>query len=76
VKYLVIYHWSERNWSAWAPDVPGCVATGATKEEVRERMREALASHFAGMREDGDLMPEPSGVWAEELDVELPLVPV
>ena len=72
MKYFVVFEWAGTNWSAYAPDVPGCVATGVTKEEVRRMMREALEFHFEGMREDGDQIPEPSGVWAEELEVEVP----
>lgn len=49
------------NYSAWSPDLPGCVATGDTIEEVEDRMREAIALHLEGMAEDGDPIPEPSG---------------
>ena len=49
------------NYSAWSPEVPGCVATGATIEECVARMHEALAGHFEVMREHGEAIPEPSG---------------
>jgi predicted RNase H-like HicB family nuclease len=50
-----------------APDLPGCVATGATREEVEERMREAIRMHLDGMMEDGLEIPEPSS-FAEYID--------
>ena len=49
------------NYSAWSPDVLGCVATGDTLEEVEREMLEALAFHLEGMAEDGLPLPEPSG---------------
>ena len=57
--YLVVIEKAGNNWSGYLPDVPGCVATGATPEEVRERLREALAIHLEGLREDGLPVPEP-----------------
>jgi len=72
VKYLVIYEWADTNWSAYAPDIPGCVATGATKDEVRREMREALAFHFQGMRYDGEPLPE-SKAWAENVEIDVPV---
>ena len=58
--YAVIYERGPRNWSAYVPDLPGCVATGATREDVERRMREAIAFHLDGMREDGEPIPEPT----------------
>jgi predicted RNase H-like HicB family nuclease len=49
------------NYSAWSPDLPGCVATGETLEEVEGEMREAITFHLEGMAEDGDPLPKPSG---------------
>ncbi len=48
----------EENYGATALDYPGCVAVGKTIEEVKERMREALAMHLEGMLEDGEELPE------------------
>ena len=56
-RYLVIIEEADGNYSAYAPDLPGCVATGRTREETEERMREAIAFHLEGLREDG--MPAP-----------------
>lgn len=52
----------KRNFSAYLPDLPGCVATGKTLEEVRQRMREAIELHLAGMREDGLPIPKPTSL--------------
>lgn len=49
------------NYSAFSPDVMGCVATGDTIEACVQEMRSALAFHLEGMREDGEAIPEPSG---------------
>ncbi len=60
-KYLVLIEGGPpTNYSAWSPDVLGCVATGQTIEDVKREMREALAFHLAGMVEDGIPLPEPS----------------
>ena len=59
-EYAVVYEWGPRNWSAYVPDLPGCIATGKTREETERRMREAIAMHLEGMREDGDPIPEPT----------------
>ena len=48
------------NFSAYAPDLPGCVATGTSIDEVQREMREAIELHLEGMREDGDPIPQPS----------------
>jgi len=49
------------NYSAWSPDLPGCVATGESVEEVEREMRAAIAFHLEGIAEDGGAIPEPSG---------------
>lgn len=49
------------NYSAWSPDLLGCVAVGDTLEEVETEMRSAIAFHLEGMAADGDPIPEPSG---------------
>lgn len=60
MRYLVIYEKAESNWAAYSPDVPGCVATGQTKEETAQNMREALEFHLDGLRKDGLPIPEGS----------------
>ena len=61
-KYLIVVEKTHGNLSAFCPDLPGCVATGATQTEVEDRMREAIRMHIEGMREDGEPIPEPSSV--------------
>ena len=61
-RYLVVIEKTPNNLSAYSPDLPGCVATGATREEVEKRMREAIQMHIDGMKEDGLEIPEPSSV--------------
>ena len=61
-RYLILIEGGPpSNYSAWSPDVPGCVATGATVEEVEREMRGALALHLEGLHADGEPLPEPSG---------------
>jgi predicted RNase H-like HicB family nuclease len=62
MRYAMIIEMGKRNYSAYLPDLPGCVATGETIEEVRQRMREAIELHLAGMREDGLPIPEPTSL--------------
>lgn len=59
-KYLVVIERAGRNFSAFSPDLPGCVATGDSREETLERMREAIALHLRGLEEDGLEIPQPS----------------
>ena len=58
MRYAMIIETGQQNYSAYLPDLPGCIATGKTIEEVRQRMREAIELHIAGMREDGLPIPE------------------
>lgn len=60
MRYAVVIEKSETGFSAYLPDLPGCVATGRTREEVRRNIREALKLHLEGMREDGRPQPEPT----------------
>jgi predicted RNase H-like HicB family nuclease len=57
--YLVVIERGERNFSVYVPDLPGCIATGTTREQTVERMREAIALHIEGLRADGEPVPEP-----------------
>jgi predicted RNase H-like HicB family nuclease len=62
VRYVMIIEKGEKNYSAYLPDLPGCVTTGKTLEEVKERMRRAVELHLRGMREDGLPIPEPTSL--------------
>ncbi|MGH2456673.1 MAG: type II toxin-antitoxin system HicB family antitoxin [Candidatus Limnocylindria bacterium] len=59
-RYAVIYERTENNYAAYVPDLPGCVATGRTRPEVRRRIRTAIRMHLEGMREDGEVPPVPT----------------
>lgn len=60
MKYAVVIEKAEGNYSAYVPDLPGCVATGATISETESEIREAIAFHIEGMREDGISVPAPT----------------
>lgn len=60
MRYAVVIERGERNFSAYAPDLPGCIATGQTLGEVRERIREAIEFHLDGLKSEGDPIPPPS----------------
>ncbi len=57
--YLVIYERGATNWGAYSPDVPGCIATGTSREEVERNFREALIFHLEGLKKDNLPIPEP-----------------
>ena len=57
MKYAIVIEHAGSNYSAYVPYLPGCVATGSTVEEARERIAEAVAMHLEGMREDGETIP-------------------
>lgn len=57
--YAIVVEDAGDNYSAYAPDVPGCAATGATVEEAIAQMREALEFHFEGLERQGEAIPEP-----------------
>ena len=52
MKYLVVIEKAERNFAAYIPDLPGCIATGATLEELHQNIRDAVVMHLEGLRED------------------------
>ena len=60
MRYAIVIERGDRNWSAYAPDLPGCVATADTLEETRREIGEAIEFHIEGMREDGLPIPEPT----------------
>lgn len=60
MRYAIVIERADGNFSAYVPDLPGCVATGATIEEVESEIREAIEFQLSGMREDGTPIPPPS----------------
>jgi predicted RNase H-like HicB family nuclease len=70
MKYVVVLEQTPRNWAAYLPDLPGCIATGMTRAEVEENIRGAVRMHLRSMLRDGDPVPEP-GAWLTEVEVDL-----
>lgn len=62
MRYAVVIEKAEGNYSAYVPDLPGCVATGTTREEVEREIREAIRLHLQGLKEDGLSIPEPTSI--------------
>jgi predicted RNase H-like HicB family nuclease len=60
MRYAIVVEQAEGNYSAYVPDLPGCVATGATAEEAEREIRAAIAFHLEGLREDGLPIPPPT----------------
>ena len=60
MRYAVVIEKAENNYSAYVPDLPGCVATGMSIAETEAKIREAIEFHLEGMREDGIPIPPPS----------------
>ncbi len=63
-RYLIILEPTATGFSAYSPDVPGCVATGRSRADVEREMREAIAFHLDGLRENGQPVPRPSAAAA------------
>lgn len=59
-KYLIVIEETATGFSAYSPDVPGCVSTGRTREEAERNMREAIVFHLDGLRQEGVSLPKPS----------------
>ena len=72
MRYAVIIEKGETSYGAYAPDLPGCIAVGKTREEVEKLIHEAIEFHLEGMAEDGDHIPEPTSI-AINVDVNVPV---
>ena len=59
MKYTVVIERTPNNYAAYIPDLPGCVASVSTRKDVLKEIREAIAFHIEGMREDGEPIPVP-----------------
>jgi predicted RNase H-like HicB family nuclease len=64
MRYLIIIEKTETGYSAYSPDLPGCVSTGSTHEEVEQNMREAIEFHLEGLKLEGWEIPQPSTSFA------------
>ena len=60
MRYAIVIEKAGNNYSAYVPDLPGCIATGATVAEAEKLIREAVEFHLSGLREDGQPIPQPS----------------
>ncbi len=60
MRYAIVIEKADNNFAAYAPDLPGCVATGKTVDETEQQIREAIEFHIRGMREVGLPIPDPS----------------
>jgi predicted RNase H-like HicB family nuclease len=69
MKYAVIFEKGDTSYGAYVPDLPGCVAVGESLEEVKRLIREAIAFHIEGLREEGLPIPEPTTL-AEYVEAE------
>jgi predicted RNase H-like HicB family nuclease len=67
MRYAIVIEKAGSNFSAYVPDLPGCIATGATVAEVETEMRDAIRFHIDGMLEDGLVIPVPTS-FAEYID--------
>jgi len=67
-KYLIILEKTNTGYSSYSPDLPGCVSTGRTREEVEANMREAVQFHIDGLKQDGCEVPEPSTLQQPDTD--------
>ena len=70
-RFLVIIEKGSQSYGAYSPDLPGCVAVGATQEEVEKNMREAIVMHLQGMIEDQEAIPT-TQTTVEYMDISLP----
>jgi len=69
MRYAIVIEAAEGNFSAYVPDLPGCIAAGETREEALRLIREAIAFHIEGMHEAGETVPNPSSE-GEEIEVD------
>jgi predicted RNase H-like HicB family nuclease len=64
VKYAVVFERAPTNYAAYVPDLPGCIATGRTRDEVEARVRKAISMHLEALRTEHEPIPEPK-TWTE-----------
>jgi predicted RNase H-like HicB family nuclease len=62
VRYAIVIEKADGNYSAYVPDLPGCVATASTVAEAENEIREAIRFHIAGLKEDGLPVPAPTSI--------------
>jgi predicted RNase H-like HicB family nuclease len=62
MRYAIVIEKAGGNYSAYVPDLPGCVATGATVQETEREIRNAIRFHIDGLKEDGQPVPKPTSI--------------
>ena len=62
MRYAVVIEKAEGNYSAYVPDLPGCVATGSSIQAIEHEIREAIRFHLDGLKEDGVPIPQPTSI--------------
>jgi predicted RNase H-like HicB family nuclease len=62
MRYAIVIEKAEKNYSAYVPDLPGCVATGTSVKEVEAEIRDAIRFHIDGLKADGQPVPQPSSI--------------
>ncbi len=62
MKYAIVIEKGHNNYSAYVPDLPGCVSTGLSIEEIENNMKEAISFHIEGLQEDGLPIPQPTTI--------------
>jgi predicted RNase H-like HicB family nuclease len=62
MRYAVVIEKADGNYSAYVPDLPGCVATGATVKEAEAEIRDAIRLHIEGLKQDGQPVPQPTSI--------------
>jgi predicted RNase H-like HicB family nuclease len=62
MRYAIVVEKAENNYSAYVPDLPGCIATGQTIKETEQEIRAAIEFHIEGLREDGLPAPQPTSI--------------
>ncbi len=68
MQYIIVFEQTEHNWSAYVPDLPGCIATGATRQEVEARMTKGIKLHIEMLKELGEPVPQP-GAWTGSVTI-------
>jgi predicted RNase H-like HicB family nuclease len=64
IKYLVVFEKTKTGYSAFVPDLPGCISTGRTRKDIEKNIQEAIEFHVEGLKLDGEKIPEPTDNYA------------
>lgn len=68
--YVIVFEQTPNHWSAYVPDVPGCIAAADTREEVEQLIREGIALYIESLQEDGEPVPQPR-TWTGMVELDL-----